>query len=186
MRIAGKVLSMVAAAALVSGLGAAVLAQPAGGSGHGMGQAMRGGHGMMAMLRGVDTTSAEVSEMRDLFMNHHQISRSVTNLPDGIRTITESDNPDLAAVIVSHVAGMNLRVQEGLDPQVPIQSPTLDVLFANRDLIETILEPTPTGIMVTQTSPDPATVAALQAHAAEVSEMVAHGMAAVHRSMTQR
>jgi hypothetical protein len=119
-------------------------------------------------------------------MSHRQIRRTVTNLPNGIRSVTESDNPDLAAVIVSHVVGMDARVQQGLDPQVRLQSPTRDMIFANRWLIETVLELTPTGIIVNQTSSDPKTVAALQTHAAVVTEMVNHGMRAVRRSMMRQ
>lgn len=177
-----KGLPVASIAVIISVLASAGIAQQSMGSGHGM----RGGHGMMTMLQGVDTTHAEVTELRDLFISHRQISRTVTNLPNGIRTVTETDDPDLAATIVSHVVGMNARVQEGLDPQVRIQSPTLDVIFANRALIDTVLEPTPTGIVVIQTSSDPTTVVALQTHAAEVTEMVNHGMRAVRGAMMMR
>jgi hypothetical protein len=186
MNVTSRLLSGAVIGILVSGIAVAAVAQNRMGDGQGMGHGMRGGHGMMAMLQGVDTTQAEVDELRNLFMNHRQITRTVTNLPNGIRTVTESDNPDLAADIVSHVVGMSQRVDDGLDPQIRIQSLTLDVIFANRDLIETFMEATPTGIIVTQTSSDPETVAALQTHAAEVTEMVNHGMAAVHRAMMQR
>ncbi len=152
------------------------------GTGHGMGQ----GAGMMRMLQGQDTTAAETAELRDLFMFHDRITRSVTLLPDGIHTITESDDPQLAGVIVSHVAGMVLRADQGRDPGVAIQSPTLDILFRNRHLIETVLEPTAKGIIVIQTSSDAETVAALQTHAAEVSDMVERGMLAVHEAMAER
>ena len=42
---------------------------------------------------------------------------------------------------------------------------------------------TPTGVVVVQTSNDSSAVAELQKHAAEVSELVAGGMAALHASM---
>jgi len=41
------------------------------------------------------------------------------------------------------------------------------------------------GVVVVQTSSDPETVAALQQHAAEVSELVRDGMAAMHTAMTK-
>lgn len=148
-----------------------------GGGGHAM------GHGMMPMLNGTDTTPDEVHEMEAMFMHFPDIRRSVENLPDGIRTVTESDDPYLRGFIVSHVTGMIDRVEEGRDPQVPIQSPTLDVLFAKRAAIVTVLEPTDTGIVVIQTSADPEVVAALQTHAAEVSDMAARGMEPVHERM---
>jgi hypothetical protein len=69
-----------------------------------MGQGMRGqmGSGMMGMGRGImgmnhgSATDSEHSDIRDLFFNHDRIKRTVTNLPDGIRTVTESDDPKLA------------------------------------------------------------------------------------------
>jgi hypothetical protein len=173
------------------------LAQQGMGAGHGvmmgrnhdrdaMSQGMGMGHGMMNMLRGHDTTEAETEELRAMFLNHTLIDRSVTNLPDGIRTVTVSDDPELAAQIVAHVVGMIGRVEENRDPRLAIQSPTLDILFRNHESIETRFEPVPNGIVVIQTSSDPETVAALQQHAAEVTDMVERGMMAVHDSMMRR
>jgi len=77
-------------------------------------------------------------------------------------------------------------VEEGLDPQVFIQSPTLDILFERRASIATEIEATETGIVVIQTSDDPEVVAALQRHAAEVSDMANRGMMAVHERMMRQ
>ncbi|MEK9901594.1 MAG: hypothetical protein VW516_12695, partial [Rhodospirillaceae bacterium] len=90
------------------------------------------------------------------------------------------------AVVVSHVVGMIGRVEDGRDPQVFIQSPTLDILFERREKIATTIETTDEGIVVVQTSDDPEVVAALQTHAAEVSDMVDRGMQAVHEAMMRR
>jgi hypothetical protein len=154
---------------------------------HGHGAA-GGGHDMVNMpgLRGLDASPEESFEMEILFRNFPAIGREVTNLPDGIRSHTFSPNPDLRAVIVSHVVGMLARVEEGRDPQVFIQSPTLDILFERRDRIVTEIEATETGIVVIQTSDDPEVAAALQTHAAEVTDMVARGMAAVHERMMRQ
>lgn len=152
---------------------------------HGMGQGGAHRHDMaaMPMLQGADTDETEVEDMRAMFADHPSIRRSVTNLPDGIETLTESADPALAESIVRHVAGMIGRVEVNRDPRVPIQSPTLDLLFANRALIRTEIVPTETGVRVIQRSDDPATVAALQTHAAEVSDMASRGMQAVHERM---
>jgi hypothetical protein len=141
----------------------------------------QGGPGMQRMLQGTDTSAAEERELALLFANHQQISREVILLPNGIETVTEAAHPELAAVVVSHVIGMIQRADEDRDPGVAIQSPTLDILFANRDTITTHFEPTPNGIRVVQTSTDPATAKALQTHAAEVTDMVNRGMQAIHR-----
>lgn len=162
-----------------------------------MGGAMPGGHMHgadgtghdevnMPGLRGRDASPEESGELAVMFRNFPGLNREVELLTDGIRTYTWSDDPALAAVLVSHVAGMTTRVAEGRDPEVLIQSPTLDILFARRDTIATEIEVTDIGIWVTQTSTDPEVVAALQVHAGEVSDMAARGMQAVHEMMMQR
>jgi hypothetical protein len=52
-------------------------------------------------------------------------------------------------------------------------SPTLPILFEKKDKIRTKIETTEKGSIVTQTSDDSTVVAALQAHAVEVSELPA-------------
>lgn len=160
--------------------------------GHGPGSHMHGadgtGHDMVNMpgLRGLDASPEESAEMAVMFRNFPLITREVTNLPNGVRAVTGSANPDLLDVIVSHVVGMTTRLAEGRDPKVMIQSPTLDILFDHRDAITTEIEVTDAGIVVVQTSDDPDVVAALQLHAAEVSDMAARGMHAVHERMMRQ
>ena len=171
---------------------AMALAAPLGAQNAGPGMHMHGadgtGHDMATMpgLRGLDASPEESFEMQVMFRNFPAIEREVTKLPNGIRAHTFSANPDLAAVIVSHVVGMIGRVEEGRDPQVFIQSPTLDILFERADRIATDIEITDAGIQVTQTSDDPDVVAALQIHAGEVSDMADRGMDAVHEMMMRR
>ena len=167
-------------------------------SGHGAYAQMHGGmhghgadgtgHDMVNMpgLRGVDATPEESAELAVMFNNFPQITREVTNLPNGIRTVTFSPDEEVMGVIVSHVVGMINRVEEGRDPQVFIQSPTLDILFERRESIQTDIDMTDAGIAVIQTSDDPEVVAALQTHAAEVTDMADRGMQAVHEAMMQR
>ena len=78
------------------------------------------------------------------------------------------------------------RVEAADDPQIFIQSPTLDIFFERGDRIETEIEVTDDGIVVVQTSDDPELVAAMHTHAAEVSAMADHGMQAVHEMMMTR
>ena len=144
-----------------------------------------GGHDMVNMpgLRGVDTTNRESGEMMVMFHHFTEIDRTVENLPNGIRTVTNNHNPMVMAALVSHVTGMITRVEEGRDPQVIIQSPTLTPIFAGHDRIETQIDMTDAGIVVVQTSDDPEMVALLQKHAAEVTDMADRGMQAVHERM---
>jgi hypothetical protein len=64
----------------------------------------------MPGLRGENATPEESAELAVLFRNFRTLSREVTNLPDGIRTVTWSSDPDVMAALVSHVTGMIGRV----------------------------------------------------------------------------
>ena len=55
--------------------------------------------------------------------------------------------------------------------------------FRDKDKIHTRYETTATGVVVEQTSDDAQTVAALQTHAAEVTDLVKGGMAALQTAM---
>ena len=186
--------SLVVAGSVIGFSSAPSYAQMMGGGMHGFGQGKHRhgadgtGHDMTSMpgLRGIDATPEESAELANMFNGFEMISRSVELLPNGIRTVTTSEDEDLMAVLVSHVSGMINRVEEGRDPQVFIQSPTLDVLFERNDSITSEIEVTEEGIVVIQTSDDPEVVAALQTHAGEVSDMADRGMEAVHDLMMQR
>jgi hypothetical protein len=149
---------------------------------HGMGGT---GHDEVNMpgLRGENATPEESAELAVMFRNFQTFTREVTNLPDGIRTVTQSSNPEVMASLVSHVTGMIGRVETMDEPKIYIQSPTLDIFFQRGDAIKSEIEVTEEGIVVVQTSTDPEVVAALQTHAAEVSDMAARGMQAVHEMM---
>ncbi len=149
-----------------------------------MGPGMRGqmGPGMMRMMGG-NATASELGDLHEMFDNHEKIKRSVTNLPDGIRTVTESDDPQVAATIKKHVAEMGKRVEEGRDPGLPIETPALHAIFRHKDKIKTAYETTEKGVIVVQTSADATAVKALQDHAAEVTDLARRGMVAAHEAM---
>jgi hypothetical protein len=94
------------------------------------------GAGMMGMSHG-SVTMEEMSTIHELFVNHDRIKRTVTNLPDGIRTVTESDDPRIAELIKTHIARMSERIKAGRDPGLPIESPALHSLFRDKDKIHT-------------------------------------------------
>ena len=140
----------------------------------------------MPGLRGANASDAESAELAVMFRNFNTLSRSVTELPDGIRTVTKSSDPVVMENLVSHVTGMIGRVENLDDPKIIIQSPTLDIFFARGGNIQSDISVTEDGIVVVQTSDDPEVVAALQIHAAEVSAMAERGMQAVHEMMMKR
>jgi len=205
MQTRTKLISLGAAAALAIGVGtyAFTASSEEAGSGFsppfmrgmgpgmmsGMGGMMGGGPGAMGMGRAMtgmahdSATMAQLGVIHELFINHDRITRTVTNLPDGIRTVTESDDPRIAQLLKDHVADMGKRVDTGNDPGLPIESDALRSIFKNHDKIQTKVEITDKGIVVAQTSTDPETVAALQQHASEVTDFVKDGMIAMRTAM---
>lgn len=178
-----------AAAALVGAIvvGNVVFAQGMHGHGGGIGMGMHE-HDEVNMpgLRGENASPEESAELAVMFRNFDTITREVENLPNGIRTVTRSSDPDVMEVLVSHATGMIDRVERKDDPKIFIQSPTLDIFFLRGEGISTEIEVTDQGLVVVQTSDDPALVEALQVHAAEVTAMADRGMAAVHDMMMQQ
>ena len=153
----------------------AALSQPPAGM-----RSMQGG----MMGRSHDSaTMALMAGSHQLVMNHDRIRRTVMNLPNGVRTVTESDDPRLAALIREHVVTTVARVETGDDPGLPMETPALRAIFRYNRKVRTSTDTTASGIIVVQTSDDSATVAALQQHASEVSALVEGGMAAMRASM---
>ena len=116
-----------------------------------------------------------------MLADHNKINRTVTKLPNGIRTLTESDDPQVAREIKDHVASMDQRLKDG--KVFNVASRNLPTIFANNAKIHTEIQQTAKGVILTQTSSDPTTVVALQAHAGEVSDLAREGMVALQRSV---
>lgn len=168
-------------------VGGFVLAQGMHGHGSGMGMGIHQ-HDEVNMpgLRGENASAEESAELAVMFRNFDTITREVENLPNGIRTVTRSSDPEVMNVLVSHAVGMIDRVEQKDDPKIFIQSPTLDPFFLFGDEIVSEIDVTDDGLVVVQTSENPQLVEALQVHAAEVSDMADRGMAAVHDMMMQQ
>lgn len=153
------------------------------GMGRGMGPGM--GSGPVGMLTTQDANSAtDMGIAMNLVHENTKIKRTVTRLPDGIKTVTESDDPKIAQDIKAHVASMSGRLAEG--KEFNIFSTTLPVIFDNAKNIKSTVEYTAKGAVVTRTSKDPKVAAALQAHAVEVTELVQEGPVAFHRGLNSR
>ncbi len=184
-------LKLIAGVVVTLGLGVAAtfsLAQPSGrgmGMGMGMGMMHGGGGGHTGMLTKQDAGSgADMDLVQTMVHNNNKIRRTVTELPNGIRTLTESDDAKVAQAIQAHVASMSQRLKDGLE--FNISSKTLPVLFAYADKITSKVEMTTKGAAVTRTSTDARVVAALYGHAKEVTELADEGMVAMRRGMMQR
>jgi hypothetical protein len=89
----------------------------------------------------------------------------------------------MAQRIKLHVAATGEFVVKAVDPRLPASSPALHGILRNGALIVRQTELTAKGVILTETSTDSATVVMLQAHAAEVTDLVNRGMAAMHEAM---
>jgi hypothetical protein len=121
----------------------------------------------------VDTFVTDRDVFHFLLQNHEQIRREVKNTKTGVETLTESDNPQVAAKIQEHVAAMAKRVEQ----QRPIRmhDPLFVELFRHADKIHLEYKNTPNGVRVVETSDDPRVVALIQAHGSVVSLFVKNG-----------
>lgn len=115
-----------------------------------------------------------------LLMHRDAIHRTVHPLPDGVITLTESGDPDVAARIQEHVRSMHRRLTEGRP--IHRRDPLFAELFAHADAIRMEVEYTMKGVKVVETSDDPYVVRLVQAHAEVVSQFLANGPPEVRRN----
>jgi hypothetical protein len=182
MRFPGyRHVSTVALVAVLASIPLAARAQGGGMVGRGrMGMGMGGG------MMGDSTAAAVMPTVHELMMNHAKLRRTVTNLPNGVRTVTESDDSTTVAQLQAHVAATGVLMAQSRDLNVPPASPTLRQLLQRGAQVTRVVEHTRRGVVVTETSADSTAVTLLQAHAAEVTELVERGMPALHEKMQQR
>lgn len=119
-----------------------------------------------------------IGEARDVFhellSRHGLIDREVVDLPNGVRTITTSEDPEVAALIRLHVRQMVARFAEGM----PVRrwDPLYAELIKHHEAILIEFEDVPGGLSVVETSDDPQVVLLIRQHAHRgVSEFVERG-----------
>jgi hypothetical protein len=110
-----------------------------------------------------------------LLEHHKEIRRTVKAMPDGVETLTESDNAAVAKKIQEHVAAMHKRVKDGRG--LRHWDELFAALFKHHAKIEMKVENTPKGVRVRETSKDRYAVKLIQAPAEVVSLFVKHGHA---------
>ncbi len=154
--------------------GGAGMGQRGRGPGMGMGRrGMGGGPGAMAD----DAMGRDMQVFHSLLMDHDKVRRSVKQLPNGVETTTESDDPSVAARIKEHVPAMYARLKQNR----PVRrfDPLFAALFEHGKKIDQKITLTEKGVNVVETSTDPYVVKLIKAHAASVDEMVREGMPAM-------
>ncbi|MBN2741734.1 MAG: hypothetical protein JXR35_12620 [Rhodobacteraceae bacterium] len=140
-----------------------------GGHGGARGQGHGGGMGLDRAQRHHD----DQADFHALLKYHDQISRSVTNTPDGIVAETRSDDPAIAALIRKHAHAMHARMVEkwGLRHW----DPAFAEIFAQADKVELVLQDLPDGVRAVERSDDPNVAILIRAHGAVVSAFVNGG-----------
>lgn len=108
-----------------------------------------------------------------LLDNRATIRRTITRLDDGVETVTESDDPEVAAGIRTHVAAMHARVKEGRG--IHLRDPLFRELFRHAEKIAIEITPTDKGVRVLETSDDPYVATLIRAHADVVSRFIENG-----------
>lgn len=135
----------------------------------------------MGKGRGSDPAFAADRELfHELLQHRADMRREVKKLDSGVETLTESDNPEVAAAIQKHVASMEKRVKD----KQPIhrRDPLFAEVFRHANQIKFVYEKTEQGMRVTETSDDPYVVKLIQKHAEVVSLFVKNGFEEVHRN----
>ena len=123
----------------------------------------------------------DADHMRDMQLFHElldngaKIRRIVTMRDDGVETVTESDDPAIAAKIQAHVASMYGRVKEARP--IHMRDPLFRAVFEHASQIAFVHERTPNGIRVVETSTDPYVVKLIQSHAEVLNLFIKNGRA---------
>lgn len=128
------------------------------------------GHGPM---RHDAAHAADMQRFHQLFDHRSEISRQVVKRADGVETVTESTNPEVARLLRTHVASMLARVEDGRP--IHRRDPLFAELFRHADRVTARHDATADGVRVVETSDDPYVVLLLQAHADVVSAFIANG-----------
>jgi hypothetical protein len=127
------------------------------------------------------TAHHEDMELFHFLLDHRsEIRRSVEVLDDGVETLTESDDLEVAEKIRVHVASMYRRIEE--DRPIHRRDPLFAEIFRHADAITMTMEKTEKGIRVRETSTEPYVAKLIQAHADVVSRFIENGRAEMHKN----
>lgn len=147
-----------------------------GGRGHGRGNGM--GRGAQMGWRADDGgPRQDMQEVRpvihDLLSQHAQIKRRVEVIPQGIRSETTSETPQVTEQIRKHVRQMQSRIKEG--QPMRMWDPLFREIFRHADKIQIKVEEIPGGMRVTETSGDPQVQKLIRLHAEAIGGFIKSG-----------
>jgi len=135
-----------------------------------------GGHGQKHGQEGIE---ADRELFHFLLDNRDEITREVRTLDNGIESVTEANDPALAAKLRAHVESMHQRLLSGRG--IHRRDPLFAAIFDHAKEIELKIEPTEKGLRVTETSANPEVVKLIRQHAETVSLFLKNGREEVRR-----
>lgn len=133
------------------------------------GQGMMGASSSMMnrpMMMGGGMMGGQMQDMRTirgLLASHQDIERTVEDLPNGVRTVTRSDDPRVTELIRTHVRQMRDRYDR--DQPIRRMDPLFRELFERRDEAKLEIRDIPGGVEVLHTSGNPEVVSLIRQHA---------------------
>ncbi len=158
--------------ALAAPLYAQMGAMPGASPRAGMGGGMMGCKGMGGMMGG---SMQDMMPIHSLLMNHDEITRTVQDIPGGVRTVTTSRDPQIAQTIRTHVWQMKARLAK--DEPIRQGDPLFRQLFLHPGEINLQVQDIAGGMRTTETSKNPQVTLLIRQHARRaVSEFVKYGM----------
>ena len=119
---------------------------------------------------------AHQADIIALLEGHTRLRRVTEHLPNGIRSCTTSDDPELAAILLRHAADMKARFAKGR--AIRSWDPLFAMLFEQRDTIHVELMARADGLCAELTCTDPALIPLIHAHDKALMQFVAEGRTA--------
>lgn len=156
-----KLVAVLTVVLTVSVLAGLLLAQPGARKGKGFGPGKDASH------------RADMELIHFLLDHREEITRKVTDLPDGVETVTESGNAKVVEKLQAHVQSVYKRVEE--KRPIHARDPLFAEIFRHADRITMKVDKTDQGVRIRETSDDPYVTKLIQAHAQVVNQFLKNG-----------
>jgi protein tyrosine phosphatase (PTP) superfamily phosphohydrolase (DUF442 family) len=128
---------------------------------------------------GVNSVPRDRGVWQQLLSDHGKIRRTLRHSEkDGVgivESLTESDDPEVAELIIDHAKSMQARMKVGAT--VRVWDPVFKDLFEKHKSVTLEVTPTGKGVRIVETSADPEAIALMRSHAMGVSAFVRAGHA---------
>jgi len=141
----------------------------------------KGGHGGEAAGVPGKTKPELMADAHTLLNEHASITRTVEQLPNGVRTVTTTTDPELVAVLQRHPREMAAHLKAG--GRVRNGDPVFRGLADHAKEVEISYKDIENGVIATVTSKNEEVVELIRQHAAKVTAMSERGRAAMHEGL---